>query len=367
MKLSREDNAEPNRQCSRCSTPLPNSPSRASAGSISKVCVVETLLLPYLPTADNARLELRKNHVPRYLFRAWKPNSGGGPTANMNTTTVIVPRGFMPGSARRDSLAPINFYDMPEDELYKMADGHYYTRKDIKSAFSSWAASPQLVISYAKYLRDDCVHVAVMDTHAMGDEVMVWHVPHLISAENHEHLAFGRIRGSAYQTVSLKDLEMHGLFTLLPELNVVPFDMFGSEILAEMFLEPTKSLDLNEIYLFDTIGSLFHELTFSIVTALLSIRPKFWRGYRQTAPAEEQQQNDLDDVVNIVRALRLARIPAGLHLESWTASGAVDTKIDLMSMMAKHASLPPPYEAIAPGQDMTGEDVEMGEGYSQEK
>jgi len=68
-----------------------------------------------------------------------------------------------------------------------------------------------------------------------------------------------------------------------------------------------------------------------------------------------------------VRALRLARIPAGLHLESWTASGAVDTKIDLMSMMAKHASLPPPYEAIAPGQDMTGEDVEMGEGYSQEK
>lgn len=127
----------------------------------------------------------------------------------------------MPGPLRRDSVKPLSFYDVPENEIYNMANDHFDGSKDIKVTFSSWGASLHLVLCYAKFLQNEneSTYVAVMDTHALGDEVMAWHVPHLMgrSSKTHEYLAFGRIRG-AYQAVSLSKLERHSLYTLFPEL-----------------------------------------------------------------------------------------------------------------------------------------------------
>jgi hypothetical protein len=52
----------------------------------------------------------------------------------------------MPGTARRESVKAISFYDLPENEIHQMATGHYGARKNIQSAFSSWAASLHLAL-----------------------------------------------------------------------------------------------------------------------------------------------------------------------------------------------------------------------------
>ncbi|KAH7086230.1 hypothetical protein FB567DRAFT_65370 [Paraphoma chrysanthemicola] len=204
------------------------------------------------------------------FLRAWTSVIGGGPHVNMNTTTAIVPHGFMSDPARKGSMVATNFYDMPEEKIYKMARGHYNNLKNINSAFISWAASLHMMFCYAKYLKAGTAHIAVMDTHAMGGEVMVWHVPQLLNRGNHKYLAFGRTRGSGYQAVSLKVLEERGLYRWFPEpATAPPLGLFGHSLQTKMFLEPTASLALDEIYSFETIGSLFHELAFPVVTALL--------------------------------------------------------------------------------------------------
>ncbi|KAF2822829.1 hypothetical protein CC86DRAFT_469465 [Ophiobolus disseminans] len=146
--------------------------------------------------------KLRNNHVPRYLFRAWTSDSGGGPNANINNSIAIVPHAFMPESGNNVSSS---FYNTLESELCRMASMHYGGGHSL-SAFSSWAVSLALVLCYAKELslKRERTHVAVMDTHELGPDVLVWHVPHLINAGNHECLAFGRIRGRAYQAVSFE-------------------------------------------------------------------------------------------------------------------------------------------------------------------
>ncbi|RII22982.1 hypothetical protein CUC08_Gglean013194 [Alternaria sp. MG1] len=42
--------------------------------------------------------DLRENNVPRFLFRMFHRQSGGGPGLAINNATEIVPRGFMNGN-----------------------------------------------------------------------------------------------------------------------------------------------------------------------------------------------------------------------------------------------------------------------------
>jgi len=50
--------------------------------------------------------DLRKERVPRFLFRAWHANSGGGSACTINDETQIVPHLFM-----HEHSAP-DFYDL---------------------------------------------------------------------------------------------------------------------------------------------------------------------------------------------------------------------------------------------------------------
>jgi hypothetical protein len=111
----------------------------------------------------------------------------------INTTNIIVPHGFIP--TYQTGKEPTRFYDHNENALYTMAMNHYHGDKVTRSEFSSWAASLHLVFCYARDISaSKTAYVAVMDTHNLDSEVLVWHVPHLIPRHNHEYLAHGVIK-----------------------------------------------------------------------------------------------------------------------------------------------------------------------------
>jgi len=289
---------------------------------------------------------LRKNNVPRYLFRAWHVGSGGAPRATLNTINAIMPHVFMPKAHPEYEKKRPSFYEMPEAQLYRMASDHYHTAHDVVSGFSSWAASLHLVLCYAMYLKKcsrEEVHVAVMDTHDLVDEALVWHVPHLIQGWDDEYLAFGRIMGEGYRAVKFYDLEQHGILNHLKEIKNGVSDMFGSNIRADMFEKPTENIWLADVDSFRVIGSLFGKLSFPFITALASLRPRHWRACRKAGGHGPWWHENKDSIAKFAEELRMDHVPTGLRDEPWLGSGMVDTKgfpdveqwIDLMSMFAE--------------------------------
>jgi hypothetical protein len=301
---------------------------------------------------DGNIVELRNNHVPRYLFRAWSKQSGGGAGYMINTTTAIVPHGYLFQLSRERSREHLSFYEIPESQLCRMAEQHWgwYTR--IQTGFSSWAASLHLVLCYAKHMNpQDDPHVAVMDTHELEDEVYVWHVPHLIDRSNDEYLAHGCIRGNGYRAVSLRDLDQNGLRTLFPEATDPSrkTDSFGFSLRSSMFCEGNWSIDDGEWVLIQSIASLFGNLYLPMATALLSLRPRAWRDWPTTGQEEVSIEDRVADVDTIIRLLRIGSIPQDLHQESWLQTGMVDTSrfpdvqqwIHLLAMIAERLQARP--------------------------
>jgi hypothetical protein len=150
---------------------------------------LQCMYLRCIVLTDRNVTGLRKNHVPRYLFRAWQGASGGGPASCLNTTAGIVPRLFMPGSIAEHERNFPSFYRRQEIDLYRMASTHYDSKSSTMTGFSSWAASLHLTLCYARFLKVLCqsntVHAAVMDTRNLEDEVLVWHAPDLIGGGPH--------------------------------------------------------------------------------------------------------------------------------------------------------------------------------------
>jgi hypothetical protein len=130
----------------------------------------------------------------------WYNKSGGGSEHAINSPTEIVPHQF-------------------KKDLRQMARNHYYG-KEVPSAFSSWSASPHLVLCFARGKSpDEEPHIAVMDTENLDDDidVLVWRCPDLDKGFCvHEYLAYGKIRGEGYRAFSLEYLKTQGLYEFLP-------------------------------------------------------------------------------------------------------------------------------------------------------
>jgi hypothetical protein len=201
-----------------------------------------------------------------------------------------------------------------------------------------------LVLCYAKYLRRPATHVAVRDTHDLENDVLIWHVPHLVSSQKHEYLAYGRIRGPGYCAVSLHDLEQHGLLRILKELRGGVRDMFGSMIRSKMFSYATVHLERPIIYLIKKTGSLFGALYFPVVTALVCLQPRVWRGWRKQGGMSGQWVDVPRYMAELIDALEISSVPVGLLQEPWRHSGMVHTAtlsvveqwINLMAFIAEH-------------------------------
>jgi hypothetical protein len=269
---------------------------------------------------------LRKNHVPSYLFRAWHVASGGAPSAALNTSTAIVPQLFMhkDGAVHGDTRP--DFYELLEEFLYQIATDHRHWVKT-PSGFTSWAASLHAVLCYTRWMKHQNLgepHVAVMDTHDLDDEVLVWHAPHLgIGAINHEYLAFGISMGNGYRPVSLSALECHGIDNILPE-NCGP-EIFGDTFRANMFQAPTTDIWQTDLDAFRVVGSLFGNLAFPVATALAYLRPRIWRNWRQLNGEDAQWPISKEAIVKWARDLKMDYAPDGLHEAPWLAIGMVRT------------------------------------------
>jgi hypothetical protein len=231
-----------------------------------------------------------------------------------------------PNSTRNTHTERVSFYSMSENELWRMARGHYGGSKGCPSGFSSWAASLHVVLCYAKsleYAGKAGTHVAVMDTHDVDDEVLVWHVSHLMAGGNHEYLAFGIIRGTGYRTVSLHDLEQHGLLNVVPEIkNYSHTTGFGHALRMRMFSKETASMEVPELDLIKTISLLFGNLSFPVATALTCLRPRIWRGWQDSRLDWTDPQRDID---MLAKYLNITSTPAGLLQEPWLVLHNVDT------------------------------------------
>jgi hypothetical protein len=274
-------------------------------------------------------IALRRKNVTRYLFRAWHGASGGAPETILNTKTAVVPQIFMPRIRSESERTLPSFYEIPENILYRMASDHYNTRHNIASWFSSWAASIHLVLCYTEYLKREhktnTVHVAVIDTHGIEDQVLVWHVPQLLGYGIHEYLAFGRVMGNGYRAVALVDLEQHSLEKIFPGLKQLIDGVFGHGLRRSVFSASAQNVDIDKFYLYiiNVIGRLFENQAFPVTPALACLRPRLWRSWR--GAESEAPKDNREDIITVANELGLVSAPAGLFRESWLSVGMVDT------------------------------------------
>jgi hypothetical protein len=300
----------------------------------------------------NLILELRKNTVPRYLFRTWSDRSGGGSGHATNSLEGVIPHGFMKGQGRR-------FYETPESDLYEMAIVHYISSKERSSVFSSWSASLHLVLRYAEYHGEtNNPHIAIIDTKDLDEEVLVvrnfhvrtacetctnfvpnikWHVPHFMHARGvNEYMAHGRIAGRGYKAVSLKALKAKGLLEVFPEIALRVCDGhkkccgWGLCVRQKMFADIPRHLETHELDQIITLAGLFGDLALPVATALICIRPRPWLRRRpgvwtrllqgrRAALSKEQT------VSEVARRYEGAGQSINLRTETWLRHDAVDT------------------------------------------
>jgi hypothetical protein len=218
---------------------------------------------------------------------------------------------------------------MDESYIYEMAYGHYRGSHEPLTGFSSWAASIHLVLCNAAYIKNDLaetdVHVAVMDTYQLDDDVHVWHVPHLIdfgdggSNGNHEYLAYGPIRGKGYKAVPLEELVQ--LADLVPDIR--NGSNFGYRRRAALFRAGPK--DVKEPKFLDSVkmtASLFGHLSLPVAIALINFHRRPWM--REDPIRRDPTEEEVDVVLE---ALGNPEIPSDWVDMAWLQKpDMVDTK-----------------------------------------
>ncbi|KAH6644290.1 hypothetical protein C7974DRAFT_439610 [Boeremia exigua] len=270
--------------------------------------------------------KLRRENVPRYLFRAWSSKSGGGPERVINSKTQVVPRLFLPANSYRAR----EFYALTEREALDMATRHYTYSYDVISGFSSWSASLHLVLCYAQSMVDRGfrdVHVSVMDTQDLDYEVLVWQCAHLLGSGQHEFLAYGPVQGRGYRAVRYSVLVLQGIYGLLPQLqdgsyrSQATLFQFGYGIRSQTFKKAIQPVTLEQLETAGRIARMFGPQIFPVLTALLCLVPRPWLRSRSGITFTLREQIKC----SIERAGAL-HILKGLKPELWHKSGYVQAK-----------------------------------------
>jgi hypothetical protein len=175
-----------------------------------------------------------KRCLPRYLFRAYGPDSGGAleqkKYEDLNTENSITPHAFMEINGVNRGHEHASKIPNPE----RMINGHIHTTKDIQSEFSSWTPSLLLVLCYAeqKFVQHESAHVCVIDTYKIRNGV--FHVPTLINVGlarkgrrrvilsgdpfREEYLVHGVVSGKGYHALSYGKIR-RDLLKVYPEIR----------------------------------------------------------------------------------------------------------------------------------------------------
>lgn len=152
----------------------------------------------------------RQSSLPRFFFRGFDANSGGGFDPRLNSKEGIVPHGFLGG------LRPTNMYTIPA--LSTMINAHLRESHSIQSRFSSWSAHLPTAIGFAG--DGPTSHIAILDTRLMEDHVEVHHSVDMRKARltceeyDDEWLAYGPITGTAFRCVHVRDITKIGFHNL---------------------------------------------------------------------------------------------------------------------------------------------------------
>lgn len=213
------------------------------------------------------------------------------------------------------------FYDMSEDEIRQMVWAHLRVEESVITEFSSWAASLHLFLCYAQSMPAQYnVHIAVLDRQLLDDEVLIWHVPHLVGQFEDEYLAHDCIGGKGYTAIPFKKLVDHGLYNIFPELQSYKASSkyaMGRELRYAMFKRPAVKTWDCEIVVARDIGALFGKLSLPIMVALLCLRPR--------EPMKDTKQSRVRTAGRFITGLNIEKIDPNLASEYWLLSGAVYT------------------------------------------
>ena len=146
-------------------------------------------------------------------------------------------------------------------------------------------SSLHLVLCYAESKTSagvEDVHIAVMDTKNLEEEVLVWQCSHLINKSNEEYLAFGRVAGRGYKVVKLADLKAHDLLKLFPQLQDGSWRegdiswQFGDNCRRAGLRAASKDVILEHLRHAEAVAVLFGSLSTPVITALLCLQPRPW-------------------------------------------------------------------------------------------
>ncbi|KAK6336673.1 hypothetical protein TWF718_009466 [Orbilia javanica] len=173
------------------------------------------------------QLEETTKNIPRYLFRACSPTSGGG-LKGLNTVNGIFPHAFVDGNGVRiPNGGNKSIHDIPFQTTRRMAVGHLSGQRPargdpIYSQFSSWAATLALVLQYGHSRALQGGLICVLDRYNLPKHTKVYHCPDMMKAGlcdspyDHEYLVHGPVEGAGFKAVSVQTLIDMGLYTEIP-------------------------------------------------------------------------------------------------------------------------------------------------------
>lgn len=159
-----------------------------------------TPVLSPSPGSLHEAIRRARQEVPRYLFRAWHPGSGGD--ARLNTETHVTPRAFF-GNDGSDTI-----FDVDESDLARIIQAHLHGGR-VRTLFSSWTPDLSFAVGFAADFAAGA-HVAVIDTTKLPARNATYcsGSPHLTEfgflGTEDEYLVFGVVSGPAYQAVPVE-------------------------------------------------------------------------------------------------------------------------------------------------------------------
>ncbi|RYP73278.1 hypothetical protein DL771_003707 [Monosporascus sp. 5C6A] len=186
-----------------------------------------------------------RRRLPRFLFRGFHPRSGGG-YVGLNNEYGVTPLAFL-----NTSLVPTDMYGIPD--LKGSIEGHLTNSWNIKTYFSSWAASFETAL---RFTDTSDGYVAIIDTSLIDDVTPIYHTPDLEAAGlswssyKDEYLAYGPVNGLAYHCVKVKDflsdirqlgIRELGGYSYTPQPNIAENHVATAKRIAERFRRPSDS------------------------------------------------------------------------------------------------------------------------------
>jgi hypothetical protein len=168
------------------------------------------------------------------------------------------------------------------------------------------------------------VHVAVMDTRELDDDIAVWHLPQILDVVvggEHEYLAWGSIRGKGYKAVPFSQLQK--VDNILPEVYESN-DMFNMMQMRHLFATGAPETITTEFLgMVRAISSQFGHLSLPVAVALINVRPRAW--VRGDSNQNERRNPTTEELDLVLKELGDLDVPRGLADENWLVDGMVNT------------------------------------------